>query len=256
MHSADIAALLVHEGGLLPKERYTTRQFLDLEMDRLWSRVWQVACREEEIPERGDYLEYTIGDQSVLVVREGSGGIGSGRIRAYYNTCLHRGTRLAHGCGRLPDDRIRCPYHAWTYGLDGRLTDVPDRQEFPSLPADLGLGTVRAEVWGGFVFVSLDPDAPPLLEFLDPLPALLRAYRFEDLRFRAYLTTVVPANWKAVVDAFNEGYHVQGLHPQILPYTDDVALEYEQFDLHAHYGPPAAAAQPPPRPAARSVRRG
>jgi hypothetical protein len=84
--------------------------------------------------------------------------------------------------------------------------------------------------------VSLDPDAPPLLEFLDPLPALLRAYRFEDLRFRAYLTTVVPANWKAVVDAFNEGYHVQGLHPQILPYTDDVALEYEQFDLHAHYG--------------------
>lgn len=236
MPSADITALLVRGDGLLPKERYTTQEFLELEMDRLWSRVWQVACREEEIPERGDYVEYTIGDQSILVVREGPDGIGSGGIRAYFNTCLHRGTRLVQGCGRLPDERIRCPYHAWTYGLDGALLDVPDREEFPTLPADLGLATVRAEVWGGFVFVSLDPHAPPLLEFLDPLPSLLAAYRFEDLRFRAYLTTVIPANWKAVVDAFNEGYHVQGLHPQILPYTDDVALEYEQLGTHAHYG--------------------
>ena len=88
---------------------------------------------------------------------------------------------------------------------------------------------MRVDTWGGFVFVYLDAAAPPLLDFLDPLPTLLAPYHLDELRFRAYLTTVLPANWKAVVDAFNEGYHVQGTHPQILPWTDDVGIAYEQF---------------------------
>ncbi len=86
------------------------------------------------------------------------------------------------------------------------------------------------------MFVNLDADAEPLLEFLDPLPALLAPYRMDEMRLRAALTTIIDANWKAVVDAFNEGYHVQGLHRQILPWTDDVGIAYEQFDRHAHYG--------------------
>ena len=90
--------------------------------------------------------------------------------------------------------------------------------------------------WGGFVWVSLDPKAPPLLEFLDPLPTLLAPYHLDRLHLRTYLSTVLPANWKVAVDAFNEGYHVQGTHPQLLPWTDDVSLEYEPLGIHAHYG--------------------
>jgi phenylpropionate dioxygenase-like ring-hydroxylating dioxygenase large terminal subunit len=104
------------------------------------------------------------------------------------------------------------------------------------MPEGLRLPEVRVGQWGGFVFVSLDPDAAPLLDFLDPLPQMLAPYRMEDMRLRSSLTTVLPANWKVVVDAFNEAYHVQGTHPQILPWTDDTTIEYEQLGKHSHYG--------------------
>ena len=98
------------------------------------------------------------------------------------------------------------------------------------------------DCFGGFVFVNLDADAEPLLDFLDPLPRLLAPYHLDRMRLRAYRTTIIDANWKAVVDAFNEGYHVQGLHPQILPWTDDVSIEYEQFGTPRALRPPAGRA--------------
>jgi phenylpropionate dioxygenase-like ring-hydroxylating dioxygenase large terminal subunit len=221
----------VRADGLIPKQRYTDRAFLDLEMERLWPRVWQIACREEEVPEPGDFVEYTIGDQSILVVRSEAG-----EIRAHHNACLHRGTRLATGSGSFPDGRIRCRFHAWQYALDGELVEVVDREEFCGMPDGLHLGEVRCDRWGGFVFVNLDGQAPPLLDYLAPLPEMLEPYHFERLRLRAYRSTVLPANWKAVIDAFNEAYHVQGTHPQLLPWTDDVAMSYEQLGTHSHYG--------------------
>jgi phenylpropionate dioxygenase-like ring-hydroxylating dioxygenase large terminal subunit len=223
--------MLVRDDGFVPKERYTSREFLDLEMERLWSRVWQVACREEEIAEVGDFVEYMIGDQSILVVRSAPN-----TITASYNACLHRGTRLGEGRGHFEDARIQCRFHAWCYSLDGHLTRVVDQEEFDQLPEGLCLPSVRVERWGGFVYVNLDPGAEPLLDFLDPLPGLLAPYRMQDMRLRSYLTTVLPANWKVVVDAFNEAYHVQGTHPQILPWTDDTTIEYEQLGKHSHYG--------------------
>ena len=102
----------------------------------------------------------------------------------------------------------------------------------------------------------MDPDAPPLLEYLDPIPDWLGAYRLEEMRFYSHKTTVLPANWKVVIDAFNEGYHVQGTHPQILAWTDDVSMEYEQFDTHAHYGRlPSARRQLRPSPRLGLARR-
>ena len=221
----------VRDDGFVPKERYTSREFFDLEMERLWPRVWQVACREEELLEVGDFLEYVIGDQSILVVRSAPD-----TITASYNACLHRGTRLGRGRGHFDDGQMKCSFHAWCYALDGRLTHVVDRDDFGPMPEGLRLGEVRVERWGGFVFVNLDPNAEPLLDFLDPLPRLLAAYRMEDMRLRSHLTTTLDANWKVVVDAFNEAYHVQGTHSQILAYTDDVSIEYEQLGKHAHYG--------------------
>jgi phenylpropionate dioxygenase-like ring-hydroxylating dioxygenase large terminal subunit len=224
-------AFQVQADGSIPKERYTSAAFRDLEMERLWSRVWQMACREEELPAVGDFVEYAIGGESILVVRTAPD-----HVESFFNACLHRGTRLAQGAGRFDGDGFRCPYHGWCYGLDGRLRDVPDRDEFTSLPSDLRLTPVRTERWGGFVFVTMDPGAEPVREFLDPLPSLLAPYRLEEMRLRSYLTTILPANWKTVVDAFNESYHVQGAHAQILPWTDDTSIAYEQFRTHAHYG--------------------
>src|SRR5437016_5884771 len=224
----DVRSLLVRPDGFVPKERYTTRDFAELEQTRLWSRVWQIACREEQVAEPGEFVEYTIGDEGVAIVRAETG-----TLHAFYNACLHRGRRLAEGCGSFADGAIRCPFHGWCYALDGRLVEVPDREEFVGLPDDLALSPVRVETWGGFVFVNLDPDAEPLLDYLDPLPLLLGPYHLEQMRLRASLSTIIDANWKAVVDAFNEGYHVQGLHRQILPWTDDVSIEYEQLGRHA-----------------------
>jgi phenylpropionate dioxygenase-like ring-hydroxylating dioxygenase large terminal subunit len=245
MDHEELVPLLVHADGLVPKARYLDPRFADLEQERLWARVWQVAAREEHLPESGSFVEYDVGDQSILVVRRADG-----RLRAFHNACLHRGTRLLAGCGTLAGEHIRCPYHAWRYDLDGALVEVVDRHEFPSLPDGLRLGEVRVDTWGGFVFVNPDREAPALLDFLDPLPRLLAPYRLEEMRLRSSRTTLLPANWKVVVDAFNEGYHVQGTHPQILPWTDDVSIEYEQFETHAHYGRlPAArrALRPSPR---------
>ena len=244
MNAMNLDTLLIGPDDVIPRARYTSAEFAALELDRLWSRVWQVACREEEIEAVGDFCEYTIGEQSVLVVRSAAD-----TVQAFHNTCLHRGTRLADGTGHFENDCIRCRYHAWCYALDGRLVEVVDAEEFAPMPQDLSLGPVRVERWGGFVWVNLDPDAAPLSEFLEPLPALLAPYHLDRLRLRRYWSTVLPANWKVAVDAFNEGYHVQGTHPQILPWTDDVSLDYEPLGIHAHYGRlPTARRQLRPSP--------
>jgi phenylpropionate dioxygenase-like ring-hydroxylating dioxygenase large terminal subunit len=225
------AAWLVGHDGLVPKERYTDPGFLALEHDRLWSHVWQIACRVEEIATPGDFVEYSVGDESLLVTRHSDG-----TIRAFPNVCLHRGARLAEGCGRADDGTLRCPFHAWRYALDGACVEVVDAEDFPDLPGDLRIPPARVETWGGFVFVNLDPGAEPLLDFLDPLPEVLGPFHLEQMRLRSFLTTVLPANWKAAVDAFNEAYHVQGGHSQVLPFVDDVSIAYELLGKHAHYG--------------------
>jgi phenylpropionate dioxygenase-like ring-hydroxylating dioxygenase large terminal subunit len=227
----DLETFLIGDDDVVTRARYTSAQFGALEFERLWARVWQVACREEEIAEVGDFCEYLIGDQSILVVRSAPDVVG-----AFHNTCLHRGTRLADGSGHFDNECIRCRYHAWRYDLDGKLIEVVDPEEFAPMPQDLRLGQVLVDRWGGFVWVCLDPAAPPLLEYLDPLPTLLAPYHLDRMRTRSYRATVLPANWKVVVDAFNEGYHVQGTHPQILPWTDDVNLDYEPLGIHSHYG--------------------
>jgi phenylpropionate dioxygenase-like ring-hydroxylating dioxygenase large terminal subunit len=227
----DLDTIVVGEDDVVPRARYTSAEFAALEFERLWSRVWQVACREEEVAEVGDFSEYLIGDQSIFVVRSDAD-----TILAFHNTCLHRGTRLADGTGHFESACIRCRYHAWRYDLEGRLVEVVDADEFDPIPPDAGLRAVRVDRWGGFVWVCLDPAAPPLLDYLHPLPALLAPYHLDRLRLRTYLSTVLPANWKVAVDAFNEGYHVQGTHPQLLPWTDDVSLEYEPLGIHSHYG--------------------
>jgi nitrite reductase/ring-hydroxylating ferredoxin subunit len=230
----DPAFSLTESHGMItvPGARYTSRAFYDLEMERLWPRVWQVACREEEIPCSGDFVEYTIGDQSILVVRNEGGD-----IRAFFNTCSHRGTRLASGFGNFATAQIRCRYHAWRWNLDGEILEVVDRHDYPDTMTDddVHLGDVQVGRWGGFVFVNMAPDCEPFETFLGDIPERYAKYRFDQMRFRSYRTILFDCNWKIAVDSFNEGYHPQGLHPQMLTWFDDSIFVYEQIGQHSCY---------------------
>lgn len=196
----------------VPKSRYIDPEFLQLELDRLFTQVWQTACREEEIPEPGSFYEYRVGRQSIAVVRQKNGD-----IKAFYNSCSHRGMKVIQDSGTAGDGDLRCPFHGWRYALDGRSSFVPCREEFASRPREQwGLTPVNVDTWGGWVFVSMAEDPPELLTWLDPLPTALAPFRLEDMRFRWRKRTPLPANYKTVIDAFIEGYHTPGTHPQTL----------------------------------------
>ncbi len=198
----------------------------------MWPHVWQIACREEQVALPGDFFEYTIGTETVVIVRAGDGA-----LHAFYNTCLHRGRRLADGCGSFADGAITLPHI--TAGVTGSTASSSTYRTGRSSKACPTTSRWRpcASTRGAVSSSSISTRRRSRCSTSSiRLPELLGAYHLEQMRLRASLSTIIDANWKAVVDAFNEGYHVQGLHRQILPWTDDVSIEYEQFGKHAHYG--------------------
>ena len=228
---------LVRADGFVPKARYTSAAFADLELQRLWSRVWQVAAREEELAQPGDFVEYTIGDESILVVRAGDGTIG-----AFHNVVPAPRHAPRRGRGRVRRRVHPCPYHGWQYDLDGALVRVVDAEEFTDLPDELALRSVRVDMLRRLRVRQPRPRCEATARVPRSAPDVARAVSPRArCGLRSYRTTIIDANWKAVVDAFNEGYHVQGLHPQILPWTDDVSIEYEQLGTPRALRPPARA---------------
>ncbi|MGH9090622.1 MAG: aromatic ring-hydroxylating oxygenase subunit alpha [Acidimicrobiales bacterium] len=196
----------------IPKERYYDPDFFRLEAELLWPRVWQMACRLEEIPGPGDVVEYEILDQSVVVVR-GDDMV----VRAFQNACRHRGVKVVEGRGTL-EAGFTCPFHGWCYGLDGRNTFVSQSRSFAEHnlePHDLGLVPVHCEAWGGCAWVNLDNDAPPLREALEPAATILDAWKVGSLRTEWWRACRIPANWKLAQEAFVEQYHVLETHPQL-----------------------------------------
>jgi len=202
-----------------PKADYVDRSFHELEKTNLWPKVWQVACRPEDIPEPGDYYVYDICDDSVIVSR-GSGG----KIHAFHNFCTHRGTRLADGKGNAK--QFVCPFHGWRFGNDGRTIKVVDRQDWGSCLSkeDTDLVPVQVGEWGGWVWINMDPHCQPLDKFLSPMSEMCELFEFEKLRPAWYKTAVVEANWKTTLHAFTEFYHVQTTHAQMLTYTQDYSI--------------------------------
>jgi phenylpropionate dioxygenase-like ring-hydroxylating dioxygenase large terminal subunit len=197
----------------IPASDYS-EAFHRLEMERVWPRVWQVACREEEIPDVGNYINYEIGHESILVVRSGVDS-----IKAFYNVCSHRGRRLRDdACGTVK--QFFCRYHAWTYDLDGKVASILDESDWKACPdasrEDLALTPVKCDTWAGFVWINMDPDCEPLKEFLSPLPEELDAFEWDKCRMRSYQTLIFPINWKVGLEAFVEGYHLPATHPQLL----------------------------------------
>ncbi len=214
--------------GPISASRYTSNRFFELECEKLWPRVWQMACREEEIPSAGDYSVYDIVGRSVVVVR-GEDGV----IRAFHNSCLHRGRRLATEPGHA--HALRCGFHGWTWNLDGSIRSVPCRWDFQHLgDEDLTLPAVRSGTWGGFVFVNMDSAAMPLEAYLEVLPAHFERWRLEDCYKAVHVAKEIRCNWKVAMEAFMESYHVVATHPQILPVFADANAQYDVYGDHVN----------------------
>lgn len=193
---------------LIPAGRYTSDEFFELERRHLWSKTWVIAGRTDDIPSVGDYT--TFGDLGVpvLLVR------GADRaVRAFYNTCQHRGAPVVRDVsGRART--LRCQYHSWSYDVTtGALTHVPDERDFVGLcRSELGLVGLRCEVWDGWIFVNQDPDAMPLRDHLGPVADEMAQFQGATLGTIARRSEVVACNWKVTAEAFLEVYHFRHIH--------------------------------------------
>lgn len=220
--------------GTLPRisaDNYLSREFAALEKQHLWPKVWQVACREEEVPNPGDFIVYDVADESIIVVR-GKDGV----LRSFHNSCSHRGSQIVEGCGKT--SQFRCPFHGWTFNLEGACTHVLDRADYRGMldAEDLGLAAVKTEIWGGFVFINMDSASEALSDYLETIPSFLDPFEYENLRYRWYLELKLPCNWKVALEAFMEGYHVAGTHAQLLPVMGDDHTVSKVAGKHAHFG--------------------
>jgi len=211
-------------------DRYLSTDFFNKEIDHMWTRVWQWACREEHIPETGDYIVYDVGPYSVIISRTETGD-----IAAYRNSCSHRGTKLKPSFSSGSAETIRCPYHGWSWNMDGSLEQFPCEWDFPHVDAEsAALDAVQVGVWGGFVFINLDPDAMPLMDYLAPLPDHVDSKVFEDRYVAAHVQKELNANWKIVSEAFLEAYHVMETHSQLMRTNGDANTQYDFYGDHVN----------------------
>jgi nitrite reductase/ring-hydroxylating ferredoxin subunit len=195
---------------IIPVEAYVSADYARAEQERIWLKVWQVACREEEIPKVGDYYTYDILDQSVIVVRTAPE-----MISAYHNVCMHRGRRLTTGCGHTA--RFHCNFHGWQYDLQGRNTRLADQEDWGGAlnAQNTRLQSIKVDCWAGYVFINFDPKCEPLSDYLTPVADWLNPFEIGKMRYRWRQWLYFPCNWKVAVEAFIESYHVPATHPQL-----------------------------------------
>jgi phenylpropionate dioxygenase-like ring-hydroxylating dioxygenase large terminal subunit len=193
----------------LPGWVYRDPDYFRVEMARLIRPSWQIVCHANDIRKAGEWRTLDLLGESILAIRGEDGA-----VRAFANVCRHRGSRLvdgAAGCAK----RLTCPYHAWTYGADGRLLAVPSREDYPGLdPAALGLIPVELEAWHGFLFVRLEAGGPGVAEMMAPYEAEVAPHRLDALEAIGRITTRPrDVNWKNVADNYSDGLHIKVAHP-------------------------------------------
>ncbi|NQX87466.1 MAG: aromatic ring-hydroxylating dioxygenase subunit alpha [Halioglobus sp.] len=195
-------------GHKLEGYRYTSRAFAEKEWAHVWTRVWLLLGREDEISRPGDWQQEEVGPESILMVRQSDAG-----IKAFYNVCQHRGQRLVvEKKGHA--GRFVCPYHSWAWNTDGSLDFVQDPEDFPegNPCGKLFLAEIPCDTFAGFIWVNMDPDCVSLRDFLGPVWDEWTAYGIEKWKRYVAKTTLAPVNWKIVMDNFNESYHVNTVH--------------------------------------------
>jgi len=206
----------------LPSSWYRSERIFALEKERIFCRDWICVAREEELSERGAWRVLDVLGESLLLLRNREG-----KLRAFYNVCRHRGSRLcrdpdgpqpqAQLPGGIAAGRITCPYHQWTYDFDGQLVAAPHLAAEPGFDkSQFSLYPAAVECWGGFVFLNLSPAAaPPLASQLAGIPERLARYPLAELRIGRTIRYSVAANWKALCENYNECYHCGGVHPEL-----------------------------------------
>ncbi len=211
----------------IPTDRYTSSEFVARERQAIWMRVWQVVGREDEFVAAGAFKEYRIFDQSFVVMRGKDGG-----LRGFVNACRHRGNPLFTGQGHAKQ-RIVCQYHLWSYDQQGALRGCSK----PEIDKDAyGLLEVRVDTFAGLVFLNPDPNAAPLRDFLgEDVIGILEPYHLDQMTTVLDVREPLDCNWKVVMDAFEEGYHVSGIHPQLLRVLviDPTKTRYRFLDRHS-----------------------
>jgi phenylpropionate dioxygenase-like ring-hydroxylating dioxygenase large terminal subunit len=201
--------------------RYYDAAFFAKEARHLWPHVWQMVCREEDIAAIGDYQIYEILDKSLIIARSAPD-----RIKAFYNSCLHRGRKLVthDGCKR----EFKCPFHGLTWSAEGTFVDNPMAWDFPQWDGrDMSLPEVRVETWSGYVFVNFDPDAAPLLDTLGPIVEHFERWDYADRYKAVHVCKVIRANWKVTAEAFMEAHHTLTTHPQLMVGLADANSQYD-----------------------------
>lgn len=224
-------------GVRVPASRYCTPEFFALEREKLWPRVWQVACRADEIPAPGDFSEYRIAGRSVLLVRQDDRS-----VKAFENACPHRATTLGTGRGSFAGKRIVCPFHGWRFDLDGRCTFLYGADGFDRRPAassSIRLAECRVAERFGQVWVNLDRGARSLEDHLGRAEPLLASLELERTQVNWWRDVRIGANWKIALEAFMEAYHVLQTHPELADGAiddeyDAGAYEYDLDERRGH----------------------
>ncbi len=201
----------------IPAGRYTDPAFFELEQTHIWQKSWLFAAHIDELPSPGSYRRWDNAGQPVVIVH-GDDGV----IRAFYNTCRHRGAPVVtEESGRRA--RLTCKYHGWTYTHQGDLVSVRDPEDFSDLDMSCrGLIGIRCEMFGNLIFLNFDKNAPSLLEWLGPIADEWTEFQFDKCRLAARHSFVLDCNWKIAMEANTEVYHVKSIHPTtVAPVLDD-----------------------------------
>lgn len=222
----------------IPIDWYLSRDIHELEKTNIWRRRWQVACREEDIPAVGDTTIYEVADLSILIVHTAES-----EMRAYYNSCLHRGRALRDFPGRISE--LQCPFHGFTWNLDGSPKRFPCEWDFAHIDrGSFHLPEVRVGTWGGFVFINPDPGAASLMEFLGELDSHFARWPLEERYKSVHVAKVINANWKLTQEAFMESYHTVTTHPELLLSLGDANSQYDAFGNFSRAMSASATASP------------
>lgn len=222
---------------VIPAEAYISPEYALAEQEKLWRKVWLQAGRVEDIPNVGDFITYDIGPDSVIIVRNGEDS-----IAAYHNVCPHRGRRLVdvpEGKRNATGTRSNfiCGYHGWVFDLEGENTYIQHEEDWQGslCQGRADLGEVRVGTWGGWLWISLDPEGESLEEFLGVVPEALDPYGLQNMRARWRKWIIFECNWKVAMEAFCETYHVATTHPEFNEFGQFRGWARNQ-GLHSHIG--------------------
>ncbi|HEV3198305.1 MAG TPA: SRPBCC family protein [Bryobacteraceae bacterium] len=226
------------QASTIPARWYTDAAFLEAERRGVFGRTWQYVGQAGSLATPGSYLACEVLGEPILVARAKDDC-----LRAFSNVCRHRGAILAEGSGQAPV--IRCPYHAWTYSLDGRLLGQPEFEGVENWDrSQICLPQFQVETWGPFVFVNQDAQAPPLFEVLGAIPSEIAQFGcpFGELRFSYRRDYVVNCNWKVYIDNYLEGYHLPAAHPSLMRELDYQQYRVETFRYYSSHMAPIKSA--------------